>query len=65
MQLIGFERAVPVTHGHIDRSRLNAAFTRIANKLRGRIEAHRLTVDDAGGELGGCMTLESCRCIGK
>ena len=40
-----FQRAVPLAHRHVDRPHLDAVPARVLHELRGRVEAHRLRVE--------------------
>src|SRR5580704_6983812 len=44
------ERAIPIADGNVDRPYLDAMRPRIAHQLRGRVETHRLAVDERGAE---------------
>ena len=55
--LAGFERAVPVAGIDVGRPHLDAMFLRVAHELGRRIEAHRLGVEQGGGEDLGVVVL--------
>ncbi len=57
------QRAVPVGVIDIDRADLDAVLLRIAHDLRRRVEAHRLAVEQGGGEHIRVAALHPCRGI--
>src|ERR1700676_1165098 len=44
------ERAIPIADGNVDRPYLDTMRPRIAHQLRGRVETHRLAVDQRRAE---------------
>jgi hypothetical protein len=53
-----FERAIPFARVDLRRPDLDAVAARVLHELRGRIEAHRLTVEQRRAESGRMMALE-------
>src|SRR5690348_7334086 len=55
------QRAIPVAVIHIDFAHLDAMFARVADDLRGGVEAHRLRVQQRAGERRWVAPLEPAR----
>ncbi len=52
------EGAVPVAHGDVDRPHLDAMPPRVVHELRGRVEAHRLAIEERRAERRRLVALE-------